>query len=390
MLRLALLVSLPVIALAGAVSPASAKVRTGPGGSAFYKSPHKLPGKRHGDPIWVRALHGSAALKGASRNQLILYRSVDASGKAIAVSGTISLPKGKAPKGGWPVLTYAHGTSGIADICAPSRAGSSLINAYIYPVLKRWLAAHYAVLRTDYQGLGTPGVHGYLVGTDEGRSVLDIVRAARKVDPTLSRRVIIGGHSQGGHAALWAAALAPRWTPDLDVRGTVAFAPASHIEDQAKLITTLNTPGSTTGLASMILRGVDSTDSRLRVTSLLTPQAAALYPQTLSKCLLQLDLPSSFGALAPSQLFQGGANLTPVFTALAKNDPEHLKIKAPLFIAQGTADTTVFKVFTDELDQELTQRGARIDYKSYDGVNHGGIPAAADGDALAFARKELK
>jgi pimeloyl-ACP methyl ester carboxylesterase len=388
--RLALLFSLLAITVAGVASPAVAKVRTGPSGVAFYKPPHKLPGKRHGAAIWARALHGSAALKGGSRNQLILYRSVDASGKNVAVSGTITLPKGKAPKGGWPVLTYAHGTSGIADICAPSRDGSALINSYIYPTLRQWLKAGFAVVRTDYQGLGTPGVHGYLIGTDEGRSVLDIVRAARQVDPAIGKRVMIAGHSQGGHAALWAAALAPKWTPELKVRGTVAFAPASHIEDQAKAIGSLTTPSGLSGLASIILRGVDSADPHLHLASILTPQAAALYPQTLTTCLPQLDQSNSFGGLAPASLIQSNANRNPLFAALGKNDPEHLKIKTPLFIAQGTADTTVFPFLTDSLVASLGQLGAKVDYKKYNGITHGQIPAAADADALAFARKALK
>ncbi|HEY1594748.1 MAG TPA: lipase family protein [Thermoleophilaceae bacterium] len=388
--RLALLLSLLVIPFVAVAAPASAKVRSGPPGVAFYKPPHKLPGKHHGDAIWVRSLHGSAAISGGSRNQLILYRSVDASGKSVAVSGAITLPKGKPPKGGWPVLTYAHGTTGIADICAPTREGSNLLTSYIYPTLRQWLKAGYAVVRTDYQGLGTPGVHGYLVGTDEGRSVLDIVLAARQADPSIGKRMIIAGHSQGGHAALWAAALAPKWTPKLNLRGTVAFAPASHIEDQAKAIGSLNTPSSLSGLASLILRGADTFDPSLHLSSLLTPQAAALYPQTLSTCLAQLDGTSSFGALAPSQLIQSSANLTPLFTALGKNDPQHLRIKTPLFIAQGTADTTVFPFFTNSLVTELGQNGAKVDYKTYDGITHAGIPAAADADALAFARKELK
>jgi pimeloyl-ACP methyl ester carboxylesterase len=388
--RLALLLSLLVIPLAAVASPASAKVATGPPGLAFYKPPPKLPAGRHGAAIWMRPLHGSAALKGGSRNQLILYRSVDASGKPTAVSGTITLPKGKPPKGGWPVLTYAHGTTGIADICAPSREGSNLLTSYIYPTLRQWLKAGFAVVRTDYQGLGTPGVHGYLVGTDEGRSVLDIVLAARKVDPSIGKRVIIGGHSQGGHAALWAAALAPKWTPQLNVRGTVAFAPASHVEDQAKAIGALTTPSGLSGLAALILRGADTAAPSLHLASLLTPPAAALYPRTLTSCLPQLDGSSSFGGLAPAQLIQSSANLNPLFTDLGKNDPEHLRIKTPLFIAQGTADTTVFPFFTNSLVTDLDQLGAKVDYKTYNGVTHGGIPAAADADALAFARKELK
>jgi pimeloyl-ACP methyl ester carboxylesterase len=388
--RLALLFSLLGILVAGAAVPAAAKVRTGPSGTAFYSPPHKLPGERHGDPIWVRTLRGSAALSPASKNQLVLYRSVDAGGKAIAVSGTITLPKGKPPKGGWPVFTYAHGTTGIADICAPSRDGSSPLTTYAYPSLARWLKAGYAVVRTDYQGLGTPGVHGYLVGVDEGRSVLDIVRAARKVDRAIGKRVIIGGHSQGGHAALWAAGIASRWTPDLNVRGTVAFAPASHIEDQAKVIATINSPSGISGLAALILRGVDSANPSRHFSSVLSPQGAALYPQTLTTCLPQLGSSSSFGGLAPAQVFNSNNDLAPLEAALGKSDPEHLRIKTPLMIAQGTADTTVFKTFTDQLDQELTTLGAKIEYKTYAGVDHGGVVAAADSDALAFARRELK
>jgi acetyl esterase/lipase len=198
-------------ALAFAPAAASAKTPRGPAGDAFYTPPKQTSAKRHGAPIWARELTGAGALKPAASNTLVLYRSTGSDGKPNAVSGTITVPKGKAPKGGWPILTWAHGTTGIGDECAPSRSPTDPYTAYVYPDLAKWLKAGYAVVRTDYQGLGTQGVHGYLVGKDEGRSVLDIVRAARKVVGHLSNKVIIGGHSQGGHAALWAAALANSW-----------------------------------------------------------------------------------------------------------------------------------------------------------------------------------
>ena len=393
--RFALLLSLLAVVWAGVAAPAHAKVRTGPAGLAFYTPPGKLPGKRHGAPIWVRTLRGPAALSPASRNELILYRSVGEDGKPIAVSGTITLPKGRPPRGGWPVLTYAHGTTGIADPCAPSRVTGTtgiqnILSVYIYPVLADWLKAGYAVVRTDYQGLGTPGPHMYLIGQQEGRSVLDIVRAARAVDQRIGRRVIIDGHSQGGHAALWAAALAPKWTPELDVRGTVALAPASHIESQLQLLTRLNTPSGLTGLGALILRGIDAARPSLHIPSLLSPQAAALYPQTDTICLPELDAPSSFGGLAPSQLPASGANLAPVFAAIGQNDPEHLKIRTPLFIAQGTGDRTVLKPFTDQLEGELSKRGTKIDYRVYNGQTHGTIPFASVKDSIAFAKRHLR
>jgi hypothetical protein len=90
------------------------------------------------------------------------------------------------------VISWAHGTTGVADVCAPTRDFAGTPNptgeSYINDDLNAWLQAGYAVLRTDYEGLGTPGKHPNLGGTSEGRSVLDIVAAARQLDPRISKR----------------------------------------------------------------------------------------------------------------------------------------------------------------------------------------------------------
>ena len=159
--RVFVLSVLAVTALAAPVA-APAKVREGPKGAAFYKPPKRVEG-RHGTLIWARKQTGRDALNG--RAKLLLYRSTGANGKPNAVSGSLIVPKGRAPKGGWPVISYAHGTTGSADSCAPTRGyDAGGLVSYAYPLLRRWLKAGYAVVRTDYDGLGTPGVHGYLVG----------------------------------------------------------------------------------------------------------------------------------------------------------------------------------------------------------------------------------
>jgi hypothetical protein len=125
---------------------AAAKVRVGPAGDAFFTPPSPLPGGAHGDLIWVRPLTGLPVVPGAARTLRVLYRSSGSGGPAVPVSGVVSIPRGKAPKGGWPVVTYAHGTTGIADPCAPSRTA----NTFGFGLLSRWLKAGYAVVRTDY------------------------------------------------------------------------------------------------------------------------------------------------------------------------------------------------------------------------------------------------
>src|SRR6201991_3585269 len=313
-------------ALLAAPATASAKVPPGPAGTAFYTPPATLP-STHGDPIWARTLTGGATLSAAKSNTLLLYRSTAVNGTPIAVSGTVSIPKTKAPKGGWPVVTWAHGTTGIADACAPSIAGNT---AYDEPLLNSWLKAGFAVVQTDYEGLGTPGEHPYLIGVSEGRSVLDMVRAARKLEPKIGKDMVVAGHSQGGHAALWAGSLAPKWTPELKLRGTLALAPASHLGEQGALLQALTSPSGLSGLAAMIVRGVDIADPQLNLQSLLSDQAKALYPQIDEKCLGDLSKPDSFGGVAPANLFVPGANLNPFLAALHDIDPETVKIKGPV------------------------------------------------------------
>jgi pimeloyl-ACP methyl ester carboxylesterase len=385
---------LPLIAVlvaAVAAAPAVAKVPRGPAGKRFYTPPKSLPGHRHGDLIRARPVHGVTALKAARYTKLVLYRSRGSDGKAIAVSGLVAVPQGKAPKHGWPVITWAHGTTGIADACAPSRehAGSPVNGSIDYadPLLNRYLRAGFAVLRTDYQGLGTPGTHEYLVGREEGRSVLDIVRAARHLDRRISRRFEIAGHSQGGQAALFAAALAPKWTPELKFGGTVAFAPVSHLDTQASLVTAIKTPSPLTGLIALIARGIDTVRPGLHVRSVLNTEAAARYGQTLHRCLPGLRAPDSYGPIAPSDFFRPGANLAPVLRALRHSgDPEHLRIRTPVQVEQGTADTTVFKQFTDQLITEYQGRGNPVTYRTFANVTHGGVVVAGAKASVKFLR----
>lgn len=374
--------------------PASAKPKKpehGPSGLSFYKPPKKLP-KHHGDLIWWRKLKTDAALSKASENDLLLYRSTSPDGKPIAVSGALSIPKGKAPKGGWPMITWAHGTSGIGDSCAPTldKDGTSVhgLNAYIYPALNGFLKDGYAVLRTDYEGLGTPGTHPYLIGKSAGRSVLDIVPAAKQLRKSLGRKVAIAGHSQGGHAAIWAAGLAPKWAPKTKVVGTVAFAPASHLAEQAPLVRQVPAPGGGLGgIVSMVIRAGDEEYPSLNLSSALTAQATALYPQTKTKCLSDLSEDNSFGGINLSDIFKDDADISGFIAKLTDNNPGRFKLAKPLLIEQGDNDTTVFPNYTNDLQNELVAKGSKSTLHTYPGVTHSSV---VTGDPLADAEKFLK
>jgi fermentation-respiration switch protein FrsA (DUF1100 family) len=386
-------IAVGLCAALGIAGPAQAAKQTyptkGPGGNKFYKPPKELP-KGHGALIWQRKATGITPVAGA-KNRLVLYTSKTPQGKATAVSGIVSYPKGPPPQGGWPVVSFAHGTTGTADPCAPTRSPEGSPQApyttYIDPELEDWIGAGYAVVRTDYQGLGTPGPHPYLIGAAEGRSVVDIVSAGRELYP-LSKRYLISGHSQGGQSALFAAGLASSYAPNLKLKGTVAYAPASHIREQANLLPGLTSPSGLSALAALILNGAASQSTAIVPEQILTDQALTLYPQTDQTCLAQLSAPDSFGGMPPSDLLKPGADLNPLYEVLEGENPAVVTNK-PILVLQGLADTTVFPFFTDQLTTELTDLGDQVTYTTYPGVDHGSIPAASETQALAFMEQRL-
>ncbi len=363
------------------------RLRQGPAGLNFYDPASKnraIPG-RHGKLIWARNAGGTVPLASAASTKLVLYSSRTVSGGKTAVSGSISVPEGKAPKGGWPVISYGHGTTGIADQCAPSRntvgGPAEGYISYTDDILNSWLDAGYAIARSDYEGLGTPGIHPFLVGKSSGRGILDIVRAAHDLNPKISKRFVITGHSQGGHAALFAADQASTWTPDLKLRGTVAYAPASQLKEQLPLLSGFTTaPNGLTALATMIVRGVSSVYPAVDAPALISDPVLALYPDTLTECLQQLSEPTSLAGIAPSELVRPGADTAALLDALGEQNPIATS-SAPIVLTQGLADTTTFPFLTSNLNIELGKiPGNKVEYLTYPGVDHGTILDASEAE----------
>jgi dienelactone hydrolase len=289
-------------------------------------------------------------------------------------------------------VAWSHGTTGTADICAPSK-DKTLTGNDSYTLMGTWLKRGYAVVRTDYEGLGTPGPHPYLAGDSAAHSSLDIIRAARQLDRRVGTKFVTSGHSQGGHATIWAAARASKYVPELTLRGTVAFAPASHLSEQGAAIPALTSPNPIGGLVAIILAGINVQHPELDLeSSLFSDKFNALYPQIEERCLGELGKSDSFGGLAPAEFFKPGSDLGPGTAAIDDNDPENLRLgKAPLLIEQGDADTTVVPTYSQQLTDELKSRGAKVTYETYAGDNHGTVvTGAAARHATAFLAKRLK
>lgn len=163
----------------------------------------------------------------------VLYRSTSGDGKPNVVGGALFVPSGTPPPGGWTVLGFAHGTTGILDGCGPSLSPNLFGMA---PMIAGYIKAGYAVALTDYLGLSGPGVNVYLDTKTEAYSVIDAVRVMHNARPGIvsNRWVTIGG-SQGGGASWAAAEQAPVYAPELDLVAAVNVVPAADISGYAKM-----------------------------------------------------------------------------------------------------------------------------------------------------------
>lgn len=370
--------------LAGRAAVHAAAIPVGPSGDAFYAPPDSLVDDGPaGTPIWDRPAIAPVALPQASQTLTFVYRSVSTLGAPAAMSGTLSLPKGVPPRGGWPTVVWSHITTGSADACAPSRATatSTELNDMTLgdQLLGVLLSDGIAVVRPDDEGIGTPGPHPYLIGPSLGRAAVDAMRAARELDPDLSRRYALAGHSEGGIGALFAGELARRLAPGLDLRAVAAAAPPSDISTLMEALSHDPVPNGagTTALAGLILAGAAAADPHLGTLyrgGALSAKALALMPDIERRCFNDLSLTSSWGGLAPSDIPgpTAAAAKPELYGLLDASDPKSVRIPTdvPIRLDQGMLDVPVPFPLTVDLAHTLRSEGMHVTLQLYPTATH--------------------
>jgi predicted esterase len=308
----------------------------------------------------------------------VRYRGIGYDGAGRTVSGSVFLPATAAPAPGWPVVSYAHGTTGLADHCAPSRVGLTRLER---EHVERWLAAGYVVAATDYEGLATPGPHPYFNGEAVADDVIDIVRAARWLDERVGRRWLVTGFSQGGHAALFTGLLASGYAPELDFLGTIALAPPVHLP---QLIRVLTADGRqpVSLLLPFLLAGLRTSHPHLDARVYLTAEGRRLVDTAGGATLGQM-----FRAI--TGITNDDAGLTDVHLRLdqvldACRVPV-TRMDRPVFVTAGTADDIVPVQVVDRFVDDLRRAGATVRYDRHEGATHVDMLRTGHDDVLAWA-----
>jgi pimeloyl-ACP methyl ester carboxylesterase len=238
------------------------------------------------------------------------------------------------------------------------------------------------VVETDYQGLGTPGDHPYLIGQSEGRNVLDSIRAAAALPgtgATPQSKAVVWGHSQGGGAAAFTAELRPTYAPDVDLVGAIAGAPP------AELAAGSTAPQSSySGFVPMVVAGLSAGYPDLDTKDALTDAGRAAVAEVSGMCVA--DALRAFDGTDPSTLFAPGAADRPDWKAdVAANRAGDRPTDVPIFLYHGANDDLVPPDMSARLLQRYCAHGVVASRKVYAGTDHISVVQAAFGDIAAYA-----
>lgn len=364
-----------VLALALALGSAavSHQVRSAaPRIDAFYTAPADVPAA---PGMLLRAEPFTRDVPADAVGWRILYTTTRDEGVPALASALVMVDR-DAPAGPRPVVAWAHGTTGYAEQCAPSLLATPF-EAGALPAQADLLDRGWALVATDYVGLGTSGPHPYLIGQGEARSVLDAVRAARQLEElTLSDRTVVWGHSQGGHAALWTGVLAPTYAPDAGVVAVAAMAPAS---DLVGLVESLPSVTGGSVFASYVAAAYAAVYPDVDFDSYIAPAARTLLREMATRCLSEPGVFASvLGALSISAdrpYLSRSPTDGPFGQRLAENVPTGA-LPLPLLLAQGGRDPLVNPAMQSAYVASRRAEGWNVDYRTYPGRDHLSVVAA--------------
>ncbi len=331
----------------------------------FYEPPDPLPAEPgtviRTEPLDVDVPGGQA--------YRMLYVSERPDGTPAASGGMVFIPDTPAPPEGRPVVAWAHGTVGMGDACAPSRAANPLGDTDNW--LDQMMSLGWVVTATDYVGLGTPGPELYLVKEAEVRDVVNSVRAARNLtDTQAGADYVVWGHSQGGHSSLWSGHLAPELAPELNLLGVAAAAPAGELADimGAQWDTTVGW-----GIGPEVLISWPLADERFSAEEVATATGLRTYRQLAEDCTYDKQLLLEVLALraAGQKFFEVDPMTVPEWERfVAEQTPPPMPADMPVFLAQGMADEIVLAWPNAKLQDQWCAAGSTITALWMGGIGH--------------------
>lgn len=339
-------------------------------------------------------LDPAVGLTAAGQQFRFSYSTTNQHGAVSPSTGAVFFPKGKAPAGGWPVLAWAHGTVGLADQCTPSMNPRSQRDQ---DYLNHWLNQGYAIVASDYAGMGTEGLMSYLNGKSTAANVVDSVIAAQDLPAVkqggqkLSRNWAVIGQSQGGGAALHVALRATKRSQqaNLNFLGTVATGAPAYVEEivlaGSPTFPPVPLPAGLNTYAMYIVAAFREANPNVDVDSALTDEGKRMVKAAEDSCYPELSeaLKGTNVARAFSKPLREVPGLEPALREFMQTPATGYD--KPVFLGHGLKDMDVptpigiilnTDMWINQFIGDMRSRNQRVEVHWYP-TDHGGtVPAS--------------
>jgi len=346
--------------------------------SAFYETP-ALAASKPGDLLRQESFDGYSLPSGAKAVR-ILYHSQSSGGRDVATSGVVLIPPGSAPAGGWPVIAWAHGTTGVARMCAPSLQKDV---AYGEEGLMPMVRAGFAVVATDYHGLGTAGPHEYVNKIAQARDVIYSIPAAHAAVPSLGNKWVVVGHSQGGLAA-WSVAEMQATLRDPNYLGAVSVAGAGSLK---AILNAMGGPGSEAAFyLTYMAYAIHVLTPSFQPQDMLEGIARERYSDVTTRGCWDYAF-ASFLHAPPGKIVKPGWDKTAAAERFFKNDElGTAPIGGPMLVLAGEGDKTVPIASVRDTVGVACEHGLALTFRSYPGLDHDPTMINSTPDQLNWIR----
>lgn len=360
----------PGIARARAAAP-SKRLRPSPTLplTSFYDTPHPLPAGKPGALIRSEATNQYELPYELSALR-ILYHSRTANGEDVAVSGVVLIPDGKAPSGGWPVIAWAHEFRGAARQCAPSL----MRNLGVGPLLAMYASIGYAVVATDYAGLGADSGRPVLDTHSNALDVMYSIPAAREAVSEIGPRWIALGAFQGGLAAV---AVAESEVRDPNYLGSVA---ASGLADAQPAYERFALTSSS-HLLPVLASTVKALYPEFQLKDMLKDKGFPAYERVTKSCGGEGEPEFTNEMLNPA--WESNRFVKEFF---GSNTPGQWAANGPILVISGEADPVVPADMTGQTVARMCKQGDRILFLKYPNVDAGGAMGSSTSDQISWIK----
>lgn len=370
-------VSLILAGLSGNTESARAQTNTPVKGSrppatlpltSFYDTPQPLPPGKPGELIRSESID-QYNLPFELSALRVLYHSRTANGEDVAVSAVVLIPDGKSPASGWPVIAWAHEFRGAARQCAPSLMKSLGAG----PLLAMYANLGYAVVATDYAGLGADSGKPVLDMQSNALDVIYSIPAARAAVKEIGAKWIALGPFQGGVAAV---AVAESEVRDPSYLGSIATSGLADAQEVYQHFA----QGSSNRMLLVLASIVKALYPEFRVSDMLKDTALPAYQRVAQTCG-ETEPEFTNGMLKP-----GWENNRFVKEFFSRNTPGQKPTHGPLLVISGEADVAIPVEMSGKSVARMCKQGSRILFLKYPNLDASGVMGASAADQISWIK----